>query len=88
MYDIIYYIIYDIISHETHLPDCSFPEAVACHVEWIYIWLPWRDIQAGRLEKMHVQALLSSKMMVCNAVCSTSISSFALHLHIIYDIIQ
>jgi hypothetical protein len=27
------------------------------------IQLPWRDIQAGRLEKMHVKALLSMKVM-------------------------
>jgi hypothetical protein len=29
-----------------------------------YIWLSWSDIQAGRLEKKHVQALLSRKMKV------------------------
>ncbi len=33
------------------------------------------DTQAGRLEKMQVQALLSSKVMVCSAFCCTSISS-------------
>jgi hypothetical protein len=48
--------------------------------------LPWRDIQAGRLEKMHVQALLSMKVMVWNAVCHASIRFSALHLHFIRDI--
>ena len=51
------------------------------------IWLAWNDIQAGRLEKMHVQTLLARKMMVCSASCRPSIGFPALHLHIIDDII-
>jgi hypothetical protein len=47
--------------------------------------LPWRDIQAGSLEKMHVQALFSMKVMICSAVCQTSIRFSALHLHFMCD---
>ena len=50
------------------------------------IWLTWKDIQAGWLEKMHVQTLLASKMMVCRAVCHSSIGFSSLHLYIICDI--
>jgi hypothetical protein len=38
------------------------------------IWLPWKDIQAGWLEKMHIQALLASIVMVSIAVCCSCIS--------------
>jgi hypothetical protein len=36
------------------------------------IWLPWKDYQAGWLEKMHIQADLASRVMVCIAVCCFS----------------
>jgi hypothetical protein len=46
----------------------------------------------SRLEKIHVQAPLTHKMMVCSAVSLTSIRFSALHLHfmcdIMYDIIN
>ena len=51
------------------------------------ILLSWKDIHAGRLEKMHVQALLASEVMVCIADCCASVGFSALHLCIIYDII-
>ncbi len=53
-----------------------------------YIRLPWRDImiRTGRLEEMHVKALLTRKVMVCNAVSRTSLSFSALHLHFMCDI--
>ena len=50
------------------------------------IWLPWKDIQAGWLEKMHIQALLASIVMVSIAVCCSSIRFSSLHLYIIHDI--
>jgi hypothetical protein len=50
------------------------------------IWLTWKDIQAGWLEKMHIQALLASKMFVGSAVSRSSIGFSSLHLYIIYDI--
>ena len=50
------------------------------------IRLTWNDIQAGRLEKMHVQTLLARKMMVHSALCRPCIGFPALHLPIIYDI--
>ena len=51
------------------------------------ILLSWKDIHTGRLEKMHVQALLASEVMVCIAICCASVGFSALHLYIIYDII-
>jgi hypothetical protein len=51
------------------------------------IWLLWKDIQAGWLEKMHIQALLASIIvMVSIAVCYSSIRFSSLHLYIIHDI--
>jgi hypothetical protein len=50
------------------------------------IWLTWKSIQAGWLEKMHIQALLASKMFVGSAVSHSSIGFSSLHLYIIYDI--
>jgi hypothetical protein len=50
------------------------------------ILLTWKDIQAGWLEKMHIQALLASKMFVGSAVSRSSIGFSSLHLYIIYDI--
>ena len=44
------------------------------------IWLPWKDIHKSWLEKMHVQALLACKMMVCSTGRLSSICFFALHL--------
>ncbi len=41
------------------------------------IWLSCKDIQASKLD---ARALLSSKKMVCSAVCCTSIRFSALHL--------
>ncbi len=52
------------------------------------IWLSWKNIHAGRLEKMHVQALLAREMMVCSAVYYSCIGFYALHLQIICDIIN
>ena len=46
------------------------------------ILLSWKDIHAGRLEKMHVQALIARVVMVCIAICCDSIGFSALHLHI------
>ncbi len=50
------------------------------------IWLTWKDIQASWLEKMHIQALLASKMFVGSSVSHSSIGFSSLHLYIIYDI--
>ena len=50
------------------------------------ICLLWKDIQTGWLEKMHIQALLASIVMVSIAVCNSSISFSSLHLYIIHDI--
>jgi hypothetical protein len=50
------------------------------------IWLTLKNIQACWLEKMHIQALLASKMFVGSAVCHPSIGFSSLHLYIIYDI--
>jgi hypothetical protein len=44
------------------------------------IWLPWQDIHTSWLEKMHVQALLAYKMVVCSTGHLSSICFFALHL--------
>jgi hypothetical protein len=46
------------------------------------IWLTWKNIQASWLEKMHIQALLASKMFVGSAVCHPSIGFSSLHLYI------
>ena len=45
-----------------------------------------KDIQTGWFEKMHIQALLSSIVMVCVAVCCSRICFSSLHLFIIHDI--
>ena len=50
------------------------------------IWLLWKDIQTGWLEKMHIQALLAIIVMVSIAVCYSSIRFSSLHLCIIHDI--
>ena len=50
------------------------------------IWLLWKDIQTGWLEKMHIQALLARIVMVSIAVCYSSIRFSSLHLYIIHDI--
>jgi hypothetical protein len=44
------------------------------------IWLSWNYIHQGRLEKMHVQALLACEMMVCIICLLSSICFSALHL--------
>ncbi len=51
------------------------------------ILLSWKDIHAGRLEKMHVQALLALEVMAFIAICCASIGFSALHLHIVCNII-
>ena len=51
-----------------------------------YIWLTWKNFQAGWLEKMHIQALLASIVMVCIAVRCSSIRFSSLHLYITHDI--
>ena len=51
-----------------------------------YICLLWNDIQTGWLEKMHIQALLASIVMVCITVCCSCIRFSSLHLNITHDI--
>ena len=42
--------------------------------------VPWKDTHTSWLEKMHVQALLAYKMVVCSTGHLSSICFFALHL--------